>query len=206
MKDTLKHKKVAPRVARFVFDEAHCIREMAGFRPDYAVAARIRLHFPDVPIYATTATLRHDQVGPLTRLLGFRPERTRIVHRSNERDNLSFIVRKMEHPIGSYKDLDFLLPTSERHKDFPHGPTLVFANSQSECEAIAHHLRDQLDGEQRKKVIWFHAGMTEAWRLRQIERMKKGELDIIVCTEAAGLVCSLITLLSTMLIYIYLGS
>ncbi|KAG1845809.1 hypothetical protein F4604DRAFT_1688582 [Suillus subluteus] len=42
-------------------------------------------------------------------------------------------------------------------------------------------------GHLREKVIWFHSGMTMDFRVNAMEKLRKGELWGICCTDAAGM-------------------
>src|ERR1017187_7945675 len=67
--DTLEWLQGMP-VSFFAIDEAHCISEWGHeFRPDYRQLSRLRVHFPDRPIAAFTASatqrVRHDIIHQL---------------------------------------------------------------------------------------------------------------------------------------------
>ena len=40
-------------------------------------------------------------------------------------------------------------------------------------------------------VVWFHSGMSMQYKEETMEKLQKGEIWGIVCTDAAGMVCSL---------------
>src|ERR1700733_4725869 len=67
--DTFEWLRKVP-VGLFAIDEAHCISEWGHeFRPDYRLLSRLRLHFPQCPIAAFTASatrrVRHDIIDQL---------------------------------------------------------------------------------------------------------------------------------------------
>src|SRR6202030_1158107 len=67
--DTLDWLQGIP-VSFFAIDEAHCISEWGHeFRPEYRQLSRLRVHFPDCPIAAFTASatqrVRHDIIEQL---------------------------------------------------------------------------------------------------------------------------------------------
>ncbi|KAG1837238.1 P-loop containing nucleoside triphosphate hydrolase protein [Suillus subluteus] len=49
------------------------------------------------------------------------------------------------------------------------------------------HDLTHLPGHLREKVIWFHSGMTMDFRVNAMEKLRKGELWGICCTDAAGM-------------------
>jgi len=66
-----------------------------------------------------------------------------------------------------------------------------------------NRLRLDLPGHLWEKVIWFHSGMTMEFRVDAMEKLKKGELWGICCTDAAGMVsgnCISITLVNLAII------
>src|SRR5437667_8265255 len=92
--DTISWLKRVP-VAFFAIDEAHCISEWGHeFRPEYRQLSCLRVHFPDRPIAAFTASatqrVRHD----ILEQLQLREPDKYIA--SFHRPNLRYIVRQCE--------------------------------------------------------------------------------------------------------------
>src|SRR5579863_2808267 len=92
--DTMSWLQQAP-VSFFAIDEAHCISEWGHeFRPEYRQLSSLRLHFPDKPIAAFTASatqrVRHDILHQL---------RLREPHKyiaSFHRANLRYVAHKCD--------------------------------------------------------------------------------------------------------------
>src|SRR6202044_1129578 len=90
--DTFEWLRKVP-VGLFAIDEAHCISEWGHeFRPDYRLLSRLRLHFPQCPIAAFTASatrrVRHDIIDQLQ----LRDPDKYIA--SFHRPNLNYIVKE----------------------------------------------------------------------------------------------------------------
>jgi ATP-dependent DNA helicase RecQ len=82
-------------IAFFAIDEAHCISEWGHeFRPEYRQLSRLRVHFPDRPIAAFTASatrrVRHD----ILHQLQLRDPHKYIA--SFHRSNLRYLVKECE--------------------------------------------------------------------------------------------------------------
>lgn len=62
--------------------------------------------------------------------------------------------------------------------------TLIFVNTRSLCERLAHHLEERLGAE---KVAAHHGSLSRVHRLRSEERLKAGELKALVATSSLEL-------------------
>ena len=62
--------------------------------------------------------------------------------------------------------------------------TLIFVNTRSLCERLAHHLEARLGQE---KIAAHHGSLSRAQRLRSEERLKAGELSALVATSSLEL-------------------
>ena len=86
-------------VCLLAVDEAHCISQWGyDFRPSYLRIAEIRSFFPNVPVLALTATATPEVVEDIQRQLKFR--QPQVLSKSFRRDNLSYVVRKVEDKPG----------------------------------------------------------------------------------------------------------
>ncbi len=62
--------------------------------------------------------------------------------------------------------------------------TLIFVNTRSLCERLAHHLEERIGAE---KIGAHHGSLSRAQRLRSEERLKAGELSALVATSSLEL-------------------
>lgn len=179
----------ASRLAGVVIDEAHCVSDWASFRPEYTKIGELRWLLPaGIPFYATSATITPKMLGEIQRSLHMRPDQTDVIRLSNDRTNMRYEVRQMKHHANSFLDLAFLIPFGLAADSMPPAQFMVFTNSRHTCEGAAKYLRSRLPLELCNKVVWFHAGMTEEFKRETVEKLKRGEIWGICCTDAAGLV------------------
>jgi ATP-dependent DNA helicase RecQ len=158
----------------FAIDEAHCISEWGHeFRPDYRQLSRLRVHFPERPIAAFTASatqrVRHDIVAQLQ--LRSPDKYIASFHRSN----LRYVVR--EHDASSQMDL---LLSGLRH--FAGSNVIVYAPTINLVESTTAFL--QANG---FAAIAYHGQMDAEERRRNQERWMADEARVIVGTIAFGL-------------------
>ena len=129
--DTIEWLQGVP-VSFFAIDEAHCISEWGHeFRPDYRQLSRLRVHFPDRPIAAFTASatqrVRHDIIHQL---------QLRDPHKyiaSFHRPNLRYVVR-----ICDGRSQPELLVSALR--SYEEGNIIVYAPTIAKVEATAAFL------------------------------------------------------------------
>jgi superfamily II DNA helicase RecQ len=113
--ELLDSKKFRKLLLAVNFDEAHCVYQWGTeFRKAYDRLSHLRARLPpQVALFACSATLTPDMFNNVLDRLGFRPERIAI-RLSNNRTNIYLNMREMEHAVGSYKDLRFLVPSSAK--------------------------------------------------------------------------------------------
>ncbi|KAG8723808.1 hypothetical protein FRC09_001710 [Ceratobasidium sp. 395] len=113
-------------------------------------------------------------ITELTRLLGLHD--VKVVRRSNDRRNITPIVRKMKYTIKSLHDITFLIPLGLT-RDSPAPPKfMLFMRSKKLCERAAKVLRSRLPVELQDRVVWVHAEMSSGFNERAMEKLKAGEL------------------------------
>ena len=201
-------------VSFIVVDEAHCISQWGyDFRPDYLCIGELRRRL-DAPVIALTATatpsVAEDIAAKLSRRV--RPaveSAVKAEYRGNafptdstdrnanisentlpaadrnannsgftilksgfERANLSYIVRRSEDKLGQ------LLSICRGVK----GSGIVYMRHRTKCEEIAALLKAN-----GISASFYHAGLGPLARNERQEAWKKGEIRVIVCTNAFGM-------------------
>ena len=171
--DTLDWLQGIP-VSFFAIDEAHCISEWGHeFRPDYRQLSRLRVHFPDRPLAAFTASatkrVRHDIIHQLQ----LRDPDKYIA--SFHRPNLRYVVRACD----GRSQPDLLVSALRSYKD---GNIIVYAPTIARVEETADFLQGI-----GIPAIAYHGQMEAADRRRNQERWMSDEVRVLVGTIAFGL-------------------
>ena len=153
-----------------VVDEAHCISQWGyDFRPDYLTINELRKTL-DVPVIALTATATPRVAEDIMDKLAFRE---RLLLRSGfERPNLSYIVRRCEDKSG--KLLDICRGVE--------GSGIVYMRHRRRCEEMSAFL--SANG---ISASHYHAGLGGETRAARQEAWKRGEIRVMVCTNAFGM-------------------
>ena len=113
------------------------------------------------------------------------PEKTTIIHRSNDRPNISLVVNKMQYSAKSMLDLGCML---QLNGETPPKKFMLFVNKWRESEEITKKEWDNLPPHLKDKIVWFHSGMSAEFREDAIRKLQTGEIWGIMCTDAAGMV------------------
>src|SRR3989454_6343437 len=171
--DTISWLKRVP-VAFFAIDEAHCISEWGHeFRPEYRQLSCLRVHFPDRPIAAFTASatqrVRHDILEqlqlrePHKYIASFhRPNLRYLVKECHDREQSSLLVRVL--------------------RNYPNSNVIVYAPTIARVEETVDFLE-----EQGMAAVGYHGKMDTDTRRRNQERWMSDEVRVLVGTIAFGL-------------------
>jgi ATP-dependent DNA helicase RecQ len=161
-------------VAFFAIDEAHCISEWGHeFRPEYRQLSCLRVHFPDRPIAAFTASatqrVRHDILEQLQLrqpdkyIASFhRPNLRYLVKECHDREQSSLLVRIL--------------------RNYPNANVIVYAPTIARVEETVDFLE-----EQGIAAVGYHGKMDTDTRRRNQERWTSDEVRVLVGTIAFGL-------------------
>lgn len=171
--DTIRWLARVP-VSFFVIDEAHCISEWGHeFRPEYRQLSSLRVHFPELPIAAFTASatrlVRHDIIEQL---------QLRDPHRyiaSFHRPNLRYVIRKCDG--GMQRAL--LVKALRKHEG---QSVIVYAPTIRSVEATVDFL-----GDEGIRAVAYHGKMDPETRKRNQEVWMSDETRVLVGTIAFGL-------------------
>ena len=172
-------------VSYIVVDEAHCISQWGyDFRPDYLMIGRLRERVA-APVIALTATATPRVAEDIQCRLA-RPEAVQAAQRSGkpvehgftllksgfERANLSYIVRRSDDKLGQ------LLSVCRGVA----GTGIVYMRNRRKCEEIASFLKSE-----GQSAEYYHAGLDSRTRNERQAAWKKGDIRIMVCTNAFGM-------------------
>ena len=172
-------------ISFIVVDEAHCISQWGyDFRPDYLVIGRLRERVA-APVIALTATATPRVAEDIQCRLA-RPEAVQAALRNGkplehgftllksgfERANLSYIVRKSDDKLGQ------LLGVCRGVA----GTGIVYMRNRRKCEEIASFLKSE-----GQSAEYYHAGLDSRTRSERQTAWKRGDIRIMVCTNAFGM-------------------
>ena len=153
-----------------VVDEAHCISQWGyDFRPDYLEISNLRKSL-DVPVIALTATATPRVAEDIMDKLAFREPL--LLKSGFERPNLSYIVRHCEDKSGQLLDICRGVE----------GSGIVYMRHRRRCEETAALLAAQ-----GINASFYHAGLGGSVRAERQEAWRRGEIRVMVCTNAFGM-------------------
>ncbi|KAJ7640072.1 P-loop containing nucleoside triphosphate hydrolase protein [Mycena polygramma] len=192
-KSTLSKPAFTSRLRCVCIDEAHCISLWGGsFRPDYADLGLLRGRVPsNVPFVVASATLPTHILDDVRTKLGLSKSATQI-SLTNARPNVALSCRTMQHPEESKADLRFLIrPGAAQPADIP--VTLVYCNQRLTCEDACDSLRRWArdEGIPDDCIAFYHAKIGQAQKRHLEERLRKGEIRVLFCTDAVGMGCDM---------------
>ena len=159
-------------VSLFAIDEAHCISSWGhDFRPEYMQLAKLKHHFPEVPLIALTATadklVRRDIIERL-RLKDYD-----LFVSSFNRPNIYYTV---EPKRNTYERLLQYLAGKRDESG------IIYCLSRNSAENLAENLRDE-----GYNALAYHAGLSKEERDKNQELFLKDEAKIVVATIAFGM-------------------
>ena len=159
------------KVNLIAVDEAHCISEWGhDFRPSYRKIASIRVHHPEVPVLALTATATPQTVQDIKTQLGF-PDGN-VFQKSFHRKNLAYLT--LEEP----DKFAMLLRVCSKNA----GTGIVYAPTRRATQLVANFL--QRNGVRAEA---YHAGIDSRDRSKIQERWIQGHTRVVAATNAFGM-------------------
>ncbi|KAJ7844625.1 hypothetical protein B0H14DRAFT_3455485 [Mycena olivaceomarginata] len=173
----LRKSEFGSRCLSVFIDEAHCVSHWgASFRKKYASIGIIRAFLPrTTSIIAVTATLTPRVRQDLVTKLQF--DRHTYMYRTigNDRANVAQVIRAMEHPANSFRDLDFIVPTDN---EIPEDVKLsfVYTDDIKDGGKIIDHLNARVHPNYRSRGIVrpYNAGMSREYRAHVMALFKAG--------------------------------
>ncbi len=184
-----RNRKFTSNLISITWDEVHCVSAWRSFRPDLAEAGRMRsLLPPRTPYLMPSATLPEHTRKEVLDILQARKGHLRIIQRSNDRPNVFITVRRIQHALTSFEDLDFLIPdgwTPETNRQF-----VVFFDNIEDSVQAARRLRQRLPKEYCERVVWFNSDNTPEYRDITTAEFQEHKLCGLYCTDSFGMVRS----------------
>ena len=157
----------------FTIDEAHCVSEWGhDFRPEYRQMHRLREHFPEVPVFAFTATATGRVRDDICQQLGLHEPAVHVA--SFNRPNLHYAVRAKDG--RSYGEL------LDRARKRPSHSGIVYCLSRKRVDELAASLAD--DG---IRALPYHAGLSAEDRRNHQDAFIRDDAQVIVATIAFGM-------------------
>ena len=162
------------RISLFAIDEAHCISTWGhDFRPDYLrLKGAIKL-LPNVQTLALTATATPYVRSDIIEQLGLVKPQTFVS--GFDRPNLSIDVVQTEREREKIAHIKRLAETHD-------GSGIIYASTRKAVEQVSQELKWHGLG-----VAAYHAGMSDAERVRGQEEFMSGGAQMIVATNAFGM-------------------
>lgn len=186
-------KKTTESMAGIIIDEAHCISQWGGdFRPAYAEVSKLRAFMPsEIPVLLTSATLPPLALSEVCSEMNVDCEDSFFLNLGNRQSNISYAV----HHMDSSKDfsaIHALLPDPNKittPKDLPH--TIIFTNSINDTQTICQDLWKRYRPQFHRHIDYLHAHRTRKAKRRVMKNFRKRRVQILIATEAAGMVSSI---------------
>ncbi len=162
-------------ISLFVIDEAHCISRWGyEFRPDYLKLARLKKHFPNIPIVALTATADKETKKDIIEKLNL--QSPKIFAFGFDRPNIYYHVQSAVNDEQIMEMLEFYL------QNHPDEAGVIYTFSRLRADSIAKHLNQ--NGFSAKP---YHAGLPRETRNKHQDLFMRGKIKIITATTAFGM-------------------
>ncbi|CUA70962.1 putative ATP-dependent DNA helicase RecS [Rhizoctonia solani] len=179
-------------IISFIVDEAHCVSVWgSGFRKKYGLLHVIRTYLPKVPVVAMSATLAPRVLRDVTAKLHM-GQRYAFINVGNERPDLSIIVRRIQLPMSTFKNLAFIFNRVINHPhDIP--KTFIFLDNKTQSyraiQALNTFLPKHLQG--LGLIRPFNARHSLKYRTDALNQFKKGNIRLFLCTDSVGMGCDI---------------
>lgn len=159
-------------VSFFAIDEAHCISAWGhDFRPEYRMLQQLRNRFPGVGVHAYTATATEHVRQDIADQLGLRNPEWLIG--SFDRPNLAYRVQRKTDVL---KQVRSVIDANANESG------IIYCISRREVDELAETL-----ARAGYKARPYHAGLSDADRIKHQDEFLNDETQIIVATVAFGM-------------------
>ncbi len=163
-------------------DEAHCISEWGhDFRPEYMQIGQLLQSLPKARIIACTATATPVVRDEILARLGLGAETPQHL-RGFARPNLALRAARAPSDAQRSSEVDALLAEALGGPEKNAGTAIIYSPTRKRTEKEA----DRLEG-LGWKVAAYHAGLSAAARETAQQQFIRGELELVVATNAFGM-------------------
>jgi superfamily II DNA helicase RecQ len=179
---------ITEHVDKVVIDEAHVCSQWGGdFRKTYADLGDLRALFPPtVPFLAVSATMTQEcQRDVFEKILLYKPDRTFTLNLGNDRLNIMMMCKTMKGSRTNPTDLDFIFKEARKGKL---RRRMIFVGSCAETVVISTYLKQRLPEHFKGQVAYYHAQRGTLTKESTMSDFRDGRVNILVTTEAAGMV------------------
>jgi ATP-dependent DNA helicase RecQ len=164
-------------------DEAHCISQWGhDFRPDYLRLREVLETLAPRHVIACTATATPLVRDEIVDQLGLDRERTAVILRGFARPNLHLVVSEVDEKARRRREMVAALHRTLGSPAAPRGAAIVYAATRRNAEQMAEVVRAE-----GFRVDCYHAGLAPEVRASANARFARGELDVVVATNAFGM-------------------
>lgn len=158
-------------VSFIAVDEAHCISQWGyDFRPAYLQIAEIRVHKPQVPVLALTASATPEVVADIQKQLHFR--QPKVIAGGFARENLGYHVVKEDDKEGRIVGICRKML----------GSGIVYCGTRLRTKEMARMLQQA-----GISATFYHAGMSHAERREAFQRWLTNDVRVMCATNAFGM-------------------
>ena len=182
-------------VLSIVVDEAHVVLHWgSSFRKKYGTLGILcALLLKDTPMVAMSATLPARVRQDVLKKLQFDEKNYTYLNLGNNRPNVSLVVHAIQNTIRSYSNLDFLIPRGV-HEASDVKKYFVYADNITASSDMMEHLYKIAPEEFCEAGIIRTYSMAFSVKYCQevMELFKVGDIWILICTDAAGMMSVLI--------------
>jgi hypothetical protein len=192
IKEVLRSPAMASRILTVVIDEAHVVSHWGtSFRKQYAELGILRAILPkSTPFVAMSATLAPRVRDDILKKLQFNEKNYVDINIGNGRPNISIVVCGIQNPMNTFSDLDFVIPIGVKSVDnIP--KTFIYTDQISAEVGIETRLTEHLPPAlcDIGLICPFSATFSPDHRQQLLDLFKAGIIRILICTDAAGMVC-----------------
>lgn len=174
-KETFQNWILNKKIALFAIDEAHCVSQWGhDFREDYSKLGILKKLRPDVPTLALTASATPTVLTDIEKQLQLKEPEQRVY--GFYRPNLYYQVQFCDDEETKMKMLRQAMLQN------PMGRIIIYCGTRNTTEKVA-----SLVQRESKSVAYYHAGLSPEQRTKTQEAYARGEVRILVATNAFGM-------------------